>query len=796
MFKRFLIVFIVFFSLAADVRFAGATHIVGGELYYSYLGNNQYRINLTVYRDCFNGIPPFDNPGFIGIWNSNNVLIQTLSMPPGVIDTIPPIINSPCFIPPTNVCYEVTTYTTTTTLPPTPGGYQLAYQRCCRNQTILNLVNPLNTGATFYATIPGTNIQTPSQPSVQNSNPVFNELPPPFICAGLPFIFDHSATDAEGDSLVYEICTPFDGASVNDPLPQPANFPPPFNSVIYQPPYNQTNLLGGIPLSIDPQTGLLTATPNAIGQFVIGVCVNEYRNGVLLSKTRRDYQLNVAACPTLVVAALQTPLITCGSNTVQFTNNSFGASSYFWNFGDPTTLSDTSLIVNPSYTYPDTGSYNVTLIAFSTFNPGCADTTIGTVNIYPDYVANFTYSQSSCSYTIQFNDTSNTDAGVTTQWQWNFGDNSPVVTTPDPSHTFPGPGTYTVTLVVTSAKGCRETIIKQVIIPPNVSVTANAIQVTCNNLCTGQSTAITTNGFGPISYQWSDPLLQTTQTATGLCPGTYTVTVTDSLGCTATTSVNISNPAPLTSQGSSTDAYCDGQCIGSATASASGGTLPYSIVWNDPGSQTGATATGLCPGTYTATITDANGCTASSVTLNVLYSSFIPAVEASISQDTVFEGESINLSATTNCNCSYSWTPPQAVSNPAIQSPTANPVQTTTYYVTITDQFGCSNTDSVSVYVKEVLCEEPVIYIPNAFTPNDDNNNDVLYVRGNTIMELNLKIYDRWGEKVFESNDPKKGWDGKYKGKLATPAVYVYYVEAICFDNQKFFKKGNITLIR
>jgi gliding motility-associated-like protein len=114
----------------------------------------------------------------------------------------------------------------------------------------------------------------------------------------------------------------------------------------------------------------------------------------------------------------------------------------------------------------------------------------------------------------------------------------------------------------------------------------------------------------------------------------------------------------------------------------------------------------------------------------------------------------------------------------------------------ITDAFGCSNTDSVSVVVKEVTCEEPVIYIPNAFTPNGDNNNDFVYVRGNTIRELEFKIYDRWGEKVFETTDPKKGWDGYYKGKLATPAVYVYYVEAICFDNQRFFKKGNITLIK
>lgn len=773
-----------------------ATHIVGGELYYKYLGNNLYEIRLTVYRDCFYGVPPFDVTAYIGVWNANNVLLQTLQLSPNDSATVPPTINSPCFIPPTNICYRVANYYTTVFLPPSVGGYQLAYQRCCRNQTILNLITPLDVGATFYATIPGTSIQTPSLPSTINGNPVFNQLPPPFICLGLDFEFDHSATDPEGDSLVYEICTPYDGASTGDPQPLPASFPPPFNTVVYQPPYNTSNLLGGTPLTIDPQTGWLTATPNTIGQFVIGVCVNEYRNGVLLSKTRRDYQLNVVACPSLVVAALQTPLITCGSNTVQLQNNSFGASTYFWNFGDPNTLADTSLQVSPSYTYPDTGTYTVQLIAYSFFNPGCADTTIGIVHIYPDYFADFNFTRISCTGTFQFNDTSNTDAGATTQWSWNFGDGTPVVNTPDPVHTFPGAGTYTVTLVMTSALGCKETIVKQVIVPPIISVNASPGQVTCTNLCTGQSTASIINGVAPYTYQWNDPQSQTTATATGLCPGTYTVTITDSLGCVATTSVTIGNPPVLTAQGSVTYAYCNGMCIGTATAQVQGGTPPYTIQWNDPNSQTGPVASGLCPGFYQAIITDVNGCTTDTINVEVLFSTYIPPVDATISADSIYIGQTVNLQAITPCNCSYSWIPASSVSNPSIQNPTATPSQSTVYYVTITDANGCTNLDSVSVEVKIVSCDEPVIFIPNAFTPNEDQNNDILFVRGNNIRELTFRVYDRWGEKVFESNDVKNGWDGTFRGKKATPAVYVYYVEAICFDNQRFFKKGNVTLIR
>jgi len=789
--KVCLLLFFLGTSLIAE-----ATHIVGGELYYSYLGNNQYQIRLTVYRDCFNGVPPFDTPATVGVWNASNNFVMSIDMFPADSATIPPIINSPCFIPPTNVCYRVCNYYSTVTLPPSAGGYQLAYQRCCRNGTIVNIVDPLDVGASFYCYIPGTGA------SPFNSNPVFTELPPPFVCAGLDFIFDHSAIDAEGDSLVYELCTPFNGASLAAPqldagtISDPT-FSPPYPPVIYEPPFNLGNLLGGtFPLSINPQTGLLTATPGPIGQFVIGVCVSEYRNGVFLSKTRRDYQLNVVNCPSLVVAALQTPLLTCGSNTVQFTNTSFGAITYNWNFGDPTTTTDISTAVNPSYTYPDTGTYTVTLIAHSFFNPACADTTTGKVTLLPDFTIDFTDSVAYCSAFVTFNDTSNDASGTTNQWVWNFGDNSPTSILEDPTHTYPGPGTYTVTLQATSDMGCNEILSKTITVPPYISVTAANGQVTCTGLCTGQATAVTSSGLPPYIFSWNDPLSQNTQTAVGLCPGTYSVTVIDSGGCSDSTTVTITEPLPLAINANATDAYCEGMCIGTASIGFSGGTAPFSVQWNDPLSQTTVTASGLCPGMYTAVLTDVMGCSITD-SAEVIYSSYIPPVNAIISDDTVFVGQSVTLAAITNGSAySYLWTPPAGLSSPTVQNPIATPSVNSTYYVTITDPFGCTNVDTVSVVVEPVMCEEPEIYIPNAFTPNDDKSNDIMFVRGNTIRDLDFKIFDRWGEKVFESHDPSQGWDGSYKGKIATPAVYVYYVEAVCYNNERFFKKGNITLIR
>lgn len=767
-----------------------ATHIVGGELYYRYLGNNNYEIKLVVYRDCVNGVPPFDYPASVGIFTDNNVLYTELLMYNVDSITIPSTINNPCYIPPTNVCYRQATYTEVINLPPGASGYQLAYQRCCRNYTILNIVGPLSTGATFYARIPSFNLYG------ADNNPVFNNLPPPFICLGLPFVFDHSASDADGDSVSYELCIPYNGADTLNPAPQPP-FNPPYSSITWNSPtYGLNNMIGGNPpMSIDPVTGILTAYPNTVGQFVIGVCANEWRNGISIGKTRRDYQLNVVPCPSIVVAALQNPIILCGSNTVTFLNNSFGANAYQWNFGDPGATNDTSVVFSPSYTYPDTGSYTVTLVAHSAFNPACTDTAVGTVHINPPFHADFGYSPDLCNLDVSFFDSSLTAGDNIAQWSWNFGDNQ-TSTVHNPVHTYSGTGTYTVTFISKSVKGCRDTVVKTITVLSSINASITTVQnVSCNGSCNGEATINITSGTPPFSILWSDSQAQTTPTAINLCPGNYSVTVVDSNNCSVTKTINITEPPPLTKTISGTDAYCNGMCIGTATVNASGGTPVYHFLWNDPGAQTTAAATHLCPGIYTVLVTDQNGCTVTD-SVTVVYSTYVPSVNATTDLDTVFVGQPTTVHANTTGSYTYSWVPPSWLSSTTVANPIATPQENTTYYVTITDANGCSNTDSVRIYVKTVICSEPLIFIPNAFSPNGDLQNDVLYVRGTMIRELLLRIYDRWGEKVFESNSISQGWDGTYKGKAVTPGVFVYYLEATCYNNEKFFKKGNITVIR
>lgn len=353
-----------------------ATHIVGGEITYRCLGNDSYEITLTVYRDCYNGVPNFDNPAYVGIYEkgADSVLVKKLSLAysPITNDTLPIILSNPCLTAPPDVCVHKATYRAITTLPFNPNGYVLVYQRCCRNKLIRNLPDPLNTGISFV-----TEISAESQ-TLCNRGATFNNWPPVAICVHQPIDFDHAASDGDGDSLAYRLCTPLNGPDSLRPAPNPP-YAPPYDELLWlDPPYNLSNILGGDPLTIDPFTGFMTGVPNMIGNFVVGVCVDEFRDGVLLSTTRRDFQYNVADCgePN---AAFFLPDILCDTLSVYFENKSTNTNLFRWYFDWENDLSQTSTVFSPSHTYPDTGVYTVALIAA----PGlaCADTFLQEIHL-------------------------------------------------------------------------------------------------------------------------------------------------------------------------------------------------------------------------------------------------------------------------------------------------------------------------------------------------------------------------------------------------------------------------------
>lgn len=357
-------IFILFFILICQESLK-ATHIVGGELTYKCLGNNQYELTLIVYRDCYTGVPWFDDPAAIGVFDANWNLSQsfTIALNKQVNDTLPIVLSNPCLVAPPDVCVHGTIYKKIIALPYKPGGYHIVYQRCCRNNLIRNIIHPLDTGASFTVDISDAALEE------CNTGAVFNYWPPVAICVNEPINFDHSASDADGDSLVYRLCAPLTGADPDHPIPKPP-FAGPYDPVFWQNPYNLANVLGGQPLYIDPKTGFMNGVPNLIGNFVVGVCVDEYRENQLISTTRRDFQYNVADCgkPN---AAFFSPEALCDTLSYRFQNESSASKYYKWYFdvgGDTTQI---SYLPNPLHTFPDTGWYKILLIAES--GDACTD---------------------------------------------------------------------------------------------------------------------------------------------------------------------------------------------------------------------------------------------------------------------------------------------------------------------------------------------------------------------------------------------------------------------------------------
>ncbi len=345
-------------------------------------------------------------------------------------------------------------------------------------------------------------------------------------------------------------------------------------------------------------------------------------------------------------------------------------------------------------------------------------------------------------------------------------------------------GTYTVT--ATDANGCTATTTATIASSggPSISITSQT-NILCNGGNNGSATASATGGSGTITYSWSGGA-GSNPTASNLSAGTYTVTATDGTGCSNSITVTITQPAAIVVSVSTTPATC-GNSDGTATVNASGGNGVLSPVWNT--SATNSSITGLAAGTYSVTITDASGCTAtSSGTVGVTGS--LSGVSAG-TDVTILSGTNTVLNGSVPAGATILWTPSTGLSCTTCEDPTASPTQTTTYIITAT-QSGCSGSDTVTVFV-DIVCGE--LFVPNAFSPNEDGQNDFLYVMGNCITNLEFFIYDRWGEKVFETKDAAYGWDGTYRGKKMDAAVFVYYLTATV-NGQEVTKQGNITLIK
>jgi len=435
-----------------------ASHIVGGEMTYRCLGVDQYEITLDLYRDCLHGEPSAiseDEPVYLGIYRGDGSLYK--------MDTsvffiqkieVPANFSNECVtgVPPH--CLQRARARRTYSLPSSPSGYRIVYQRCCRNNVINNILNPGNTGATYACTIP------PSG-TLCNNSAVFKNYPPQIICINTPLTYDHAATDADGDSLSYAFCMAYQGGSTSDAKPFPLYAATP---VDYVSPFTfQKPMLGNPLVQINPATGLITGTPNLAGIFVVAVCCYEWRDGAVINTVTREFQFEVTNCSKAVVANIpqwssefNTYLVKCDNYTVHFVNQSSGGFKYDWDFGVEGSGDDVSHAFEPDFTYPDTGTYQVKLVV----NAGttCPDSITRLVKIYPILKANFTTEGLLCpNDTLHFVDQTFSTYQPIESWEWHFGDGTQS-NDQNTWHLYPAGGEYPVSLIAKNSKGCIDTV--------------------------------------------------------------------------------------------------------------------------------------------------------------------------------------------------------------------------------------------------------------------------------------------------------------------------------------------------
>ncbi|HYG49919.1 MAG TPA: gliding motility-associated C-terminal domain-containing protein [Flavobacteriales bacterium] len=303
----------------------------------------------------------------------------------------------------------------------------------------------------------------------------------------------------------------------------------------------------------------------------------------------------------------------------------------------------------------------------------------------------FTYACASTN-TVNFTNTSTCTAG----YSWNFGDPasgaSNASTLTDPVHVFSGPGTYTVTLTNNSPCGAPGVFTQIITL---ISTNVSSTNISCAGGNDGTATANVVDGTGMETFSWNTIPVQTGQTATGLAPGTYTVTVTQPGSCLASATVVITEPTPivlsLTSSPSCTDI-----CNGSVDVAATGGTPPYVYAWTSLGTNQSYTGN-VCAGTFTVTVTDANGCT----NMNALAVDTLPSPVITVPPVTICLGAAGTLTATGAST--YTWWPANGLSDTtgAVVYTTAQ--VTITYNVYGTSVDGCTSSASVLVDVSPIM---------------------------------------------------------------------------------------------
>lgn len=352
-------------------------------------------------------------------------------------------------------------------------------------------------------------------------------------------------------------------------------------------------------------------------------------------------------------------------------------------------------------------------------------------------------------------------------------------------------GNYAVT--ITDASNCSVAVTDiDVLQPERLDVQADIIPAGCfANSAYGAINLTVNGGTAPFLYSWDNSA--TTEDISNLTAGNYFVAITDANGCLVTKANTVPQTPAIDLTATVKNTACTEVSTGAIELTVNGGVPEFAINWSNGGNTQNIAQ--LAAGTYSVTVSDISHCTAEA-TYNV-ETDYMLTAQAATDIESLVSGQAAQISVTTNIDNgnTYQWSSTEDVKCNTCAASLVKPSNTAAYTVLVTDQNGCTATDMVTVEVKQIK----EIFIPNVFTPNNDANNDVFKIYGDmsTIALLDFKVFNRWGEKVYDTGDIEFAWDGTYKGELVDRGVYTYtlkivYVNGVAND----LYRGSITVLR
>jgi len=331
---------------------------------------------------------------------------------------------------------------------------------------------------------------------------------------------------------------------------------------------------------------------------------------------------------------------------------------------------------------------------------------------------------------------------------------------------------------------------------PRLVLQMNSSDPSCFGAKDGAVDIAGEGGTGTYTYVWDNGSIAPFRS--DLLAGTYRVTLTDANGCNRDTLATLVDP-PLLSIGDiqPIDVICYGDASGIISLLGAGGRPPYKYGINGGPFQSDNRFIGLLAGNYTVAVEDGGGCTA---TQDVVINQPLPLLVDAGLDLSIDLGQKITLSASSsNAGVTYQWSPADLVTCSTCQTTLAGPLRTVRFRIEVTDGVGCKAEDELLV---TVIKNRP-IYTPNAFTPDQDGQNDFFTLYGGPAARKirRLQVFDRWGEQMFDGKDlpmgqEPLGWNGTYRDQLMPSGVYVYVAEIEFIDDEVLLFKGDITLVR